>query len=124
MLRATGSADGESTLCSVVNNVARRYTQSYMHTALDDVRAAVSKDTVEEKSFREEYAQELRKMKQKGRMDELEDERKNVWRQMIITPGRKGEQIKLEEIEKEIVRRHKENTGNKDTKEEKEKVVP
>ncbi|MEW5840755.1 hypothetical protein [Nitrososphaera sp.] len=59
-------------------------------------------DTEQERSFRELYAQELRK---KSR-NELEDERKKVNQQGMKTPGRRGEQIKHEEIDREIVRRY------------------
>ncbi len=64
-------------------------------------------DTEEEKFFRQRYAQELQKKKQEGQLDELEDERKRVKQQAIRTPGRRGELIKHEEIDKEIVRRHR-----------------
>jgi hypothetical protein len=64
-------------------------------------------DTEEEKFFRQRYAQELQKKKQEGQVDELEDERKRVKQQAIRTPGRRGELIKHEEIDKEIVRRHR-----------------
>jgi len=37
--------------------------------------------------------------------NELFDEREMVRRQEMITPGRRGEQIKHEEINKEILRR-------------------
>ncbi|HEX6560658.1 MAG TPA: hypothetical protein VF016_01400 [Nitrososphaera sp.] len=60
-------------------------------------------DTDAEQVFRENYAQELRKKRQ----DELEDERKKVNQQGMKTPGRRGEEIKHEEIDKEIVRRYK-----------------
>ena len=71
-------------------------------------------DTPEEKDFRERYAQELRKKKMppQGNLnrhfgsDEISDELARVRRQMFVTPGRKGEQIKIEEINKEISRRH------------------
>jgi hypothetical protein len=63
-------------------------------------------DTEEEKLFRENYTQELRKKQQEGR-DELEEERKNVRQQAMKTPRRRGEQIKHEEIDKEIIRRHR-----------------
>lgn len=59
-------------------------------------------DTDEEKFFRERYAEEIRKKS----MSELEDERKKVKQQAMKTPGRRGEEIKHEEIDKEIVRRH------------------
>jgi len=59
-------------------------------------------DTDEERFFRERYADEIRKKS----MGELEDERKKVKQQAMKTPGRRGEEIKHEEIDKEIVRRH------------------
>lgn len=62
--------------------------------------------TEEEKLFRENYTQELRKKQQAGR-DELEGERKNVKQQAMKTPRRRREQIKHEEIDKEIIRRHR-----------------
>jgi predicted N-acyltransferase len=60
-------------------------------------------DNDAEQIFRENYAQELRKKNQ----SELEDERKKVNQQGMKTPGRRGEEIKHEEIDKEIVRRYK-----------------
>jgi hypothetical protein len=70
-------------------------------------------DTEEEASFRERYAQELRKKKQQEsdsyRGDnELADERRKVNQQGMRTPGRRGEEIKQEELDKEFVRRSKE----------------
>jgi hypothetical protein len=67
-------------------------------------------DTEEERSFRERYAQELQKKKnQPGagatQGDEIAEERRNVNHQQGKTPGRRGEEIKQEEIDKEIVRR-------------------
>lgn len=64
-------------------------------------------DTSEEKFFRENYAQELKKKKQDRGRDELEEERKKVKQQGMKTPGRRGEQIKHEEIDKEILRRYR-----------------
>lgn len=69
-------------------------------------------DTDQEKSFRERYAEELRKKKQQDAYsyrenDELVEERVKVNQQERKTPGRRGEQIKQEEIDKEIVRRDK-----------------
>jgi hypothetical protein len=68
-------------------------------------------DTPQEKDFRERYALELRKKKgiscvspHFGR-DELVEEMEKVKHQGQITPGRRGEQIKYEEIAKEILRR-------------------
>ena len=40
-----------------------------------------------------------------SRSDEMAEERRNVNHQQGKTPGRRGEQIKQEEIDKEIVRR-------------------
>jgi hypothetical protein len=69
-------------------------------------------DTEEERSFRERYAQELQKKKnQPGagatQGDEMAQERKDVNHQQGKTPGRRGEEIKQEEIDKEIVRRNR-----------------
>lgn len=66
----------------------------------------VEKDTEEEKSFRGRYADELKKKKQDSGDSELESERNKVKQQGMKTPGRRGEQIKHEEIDKEIVRRY------------------
>lgn len=61
--------------------------------------------------FRQLYAIELRKKRVSNststhfETDELLDEIKQVAHQELITPGRRGEQIKREEISKEIVRR-------------------
>ena len=63
-------------------------------------------DTEEEKFFRYRYADELRNKKQDERTDELDDERIKVKQQGMKTPGRRGEQIKHEEIDKEISRRY------------------
>lgn len=65
-------------------------------------RVFVVEDNEQEKFFREKYSDELRKKKR----DELDDERKKVNQQGMKTPGRRGEQIKHEEIDKEIVRRY------------------
>ncbi|HEX2014621.1 MAG TPA: hypothetical protein VLA68_05270 [Nitrososphaera sp.] len=68
-------------------------------------------DTAEEKDFRERYALELRKKRVNQSLsphfgyDELSDEIRKVRRQELATPGRRGEQIKSEEIIKEIMRR-------------------
>lgn len=64
-----------------------------------------------EENFRAIYALELRKLKMNNNIsqhfgsDELADEIRKVARQEMATPGRRGEQIKREEISKEIVRR-------------------
>jgi hypothetical protein len=72
-------------------------------------------DTEEEKFFRDRYANELKKKKQDGMADELDDERRKVKQQGMKTPGRRGEQIKHEELDREISRRYiveKENEIN------------
>jgi hypothetical protein len=70
----------------------------------------MSDDTQEEASFRERYAKELRKKKQQNGhgyrgADELADEKREVSQQQMKTPGRRGEQIKQEELNKEFVNR-------------------
>ena len=67
-------------------------------------------DTAEEAFFRQRYALELQKKKQQDQgsyngNDELVNERREVSRQQMKTPGRSGEKIKQEEIDKEFVRR-------------------
>ncbi len=68
-------------------------------------------DTPEEREFRERYALELRKKKIVSSVNpnfgrnELLEEKERVKRQEQMTPGRRGEQIKYEEIDKEILRR-------------------
>jgi hypothetical protein len=67
-------------------------------------------DTEQESLFRVRYAEELRKKKQQdtyryGGYNELVEERIKVNQQEQKTPGRRGEKIKQEEINKEIVRR-------------------
>ena len=64
-----------------------------------------------EDDFRERYSIYLRTMKQRiydtyiG-FNELEDERRFVNQQVIKTPGRRGEIIKNEELDKEFSRRY------------------
>ena len=71
----------------------------------------MAEDTLQEKDFRERYALELRKKKVSGCINphfgcnELDEEMEKVKHQELITPGRRGEQIKHEEIAKEILRR-------------------
>jgi hypothetical protein len=67
-------------------------------------------DTKEEAFFRERYAQELQKKKQQDSNsyrgnDELNDEKRRVNQQELKTPGRRGEQIKQEELDREFARR-------------------
>jgi hypothetical protein len=76
-------------------------------------------DTEEEQSFRERYAQELQKKKKQpgtgghSQGDEMSEERREVSQQQGKTPGRRGEQIKQQEIDKEIVRRNRLQQKNK-----------
>jgi hypothetical protein len=74
-------------------------------------------DTKEEAFFRERYAQELRKKKQQDSNsyrgnDELNDEKRKVNQQELKTPGRRGEQIKQEELDREIARRSVKKESN------------
>lgn len=71
-------------------------------------------DTEEEAEFRESYSHQLRGKKQQvydSHMghNALEEERKQVNQQAMKTPGRRGEFIKNEEIDKEISRRYTEH---------------
>jgi hypothetical protein len=74
-------------------------------------------DADQEKLFRERYAFELRKKKVPANIsrhfgfDELSDEIRKVAIQEMATPGRRGEQIKREEISKEIARRSHQMTA-------------
>lgn len=66
----------------------------------------------QEETFVKFYATELRKKRQQINnndrgFNELEDERRQVFQQAVRTPGRRGEIIKKEEIEKEFTRRFK-----------------
>ena len=63
-------------------------------------------DTENEKLFRGRYSDELKKKKHGGKDSDLDVERNEVKQQGMKTPGRRGEQIKNEEIDKEIVRRY------------------
>ena len=61
------------------------------------------------------YMHELRKKRQHGMnnyygIDELLEERRQVNQQQMKTPGRRGELIKHEEIDKEILRRLRNET--------------
>jgi hypothetical protein len=81
-------------------------------TYLSDLIFMSDIDTEQEKLFRERYAEELRKKKQHDTYhyrgnNELVEERVKVNQQQLKTPGRRGEKIKQEEIDKEIVRRDK-----------------
>jgi len=80
--------------------------QNNKGTSTVDLRTPVD----EEESFRIRYSQELRSKKQQiydndRGYNELDDERRRVRQQMMRTPGRRGEVIKDEEINKEFARR-------------------
>ena len=67
-------------------------------------------DTNDEALFRERYARELRKKKQQYSNtfrgdDDLIDEKRRVNQQEMKTPGRRGEKIKQEELDREFSRR-------------------
>ena len=67
-------------------------------------------DTKDEALFRERYATELRKKKQQDSNtfrgdDELNDQKSKVNQQEMKTPGRRGEKIKQEELDREFSRR-------------------
>ena len=70
-----------------------------------------NKTDAEETEFRESYSQQLRAKKQQvydSQMghNALEEERKQVNQQAMKTPGRRGEIIKNEEIDKEFSKRY------------------
>ena len=67
-------------------------------------------DSKDEALFRERYATELRRKKQQDSNtfrgdDELNDEKRRVNQQEMKTPGRRGEKIKQEELDREFSRR-------------------
>lgn len=78
-----------------------------------DSELSVNISSQVEADFRERYSIYLKTMKQRiydtyiG-FNELEDERKFVNQQVIKTPGRRGEIIKNEELDKEFSRRYSE----------------
>ena len=77
-----------------------------------------NKTDAEEAEFREIYSQSLRGKKQQvydSQMGHngLEEERKQVNQQAMKTPGRRGEVIKNEELDKEISRRYSEHKKRK-----------
>ncbi|MGA7369137.1 MAG: hypothetical protein WBX01_08405 [Nitrososphaeraceae archaeon] len=74
-----------------------------------------AQNLAEENDFRNRYMKELMKKRQHGidnyfGIDELLEERRQVNQQQMKTPGRRGEIIKHEEIDKEILRRLKNQT--------------
>jgi hypothetical protein len=75
---------------------------------MDSIESVYESDELE---FRQRYAQELRGKKQEPGFYELDEERKQVNQQAMKTPGRRGEIIKNEEIDKEFSRRYKLSLG-------------
>ena len=61
-------------------------------------------DSTEEHNFREAYSEHLRTLKDDA---ELEEERRRVKQQGLKTPRRRGEAIKHEELDREMVRRQR-----------------
>ena len=79
---------------------------------------AKKSDSEEEATFRSRYSHHLRDKKQQIYDSDmghngLEEERKQVNQQAMKTPGRRGEIIKNEEIDKEITRRYKDHKKSK-----------
>ena len=78
---------------------------------MESSKSTVNISSIVETDFRERYNIYLRTKKQRifdkyiG-FNELEDERKIVNQQVMRTPGRRGEIIKNEEIDREFSRRY------------------
>ena len=88
-----------------------KFTVETFSTQIDHFAQSLS----EESDFRARYMHELRKKRQHGMnnyygIDELLEERRQVNQQQMKTPGRRGELIKHEEIDKEILRRLRNET--------------
>ena len=77
-----------------------------MYLLVDCSSSKSERNSMVEDTEEDRYANELKKKKQNGRVDELDDERRKVKQQGMKTPGRRGEQIKHEEIDREISRRY------------------
>ena len=91
-------------------SIAFLYVREYIKLWTDpELSSNIFSDV--EVDFRERYGTYLRTMKQRiydtylG-FNELDDERKMVNQQVVRTPGRRGEIIKNEEIDKEFSRRY------------------
>ena len=83
-----------------------------------DLDSESNKTDSEEAEFSENYSQQLRGKKQQvydSHMghNALEEERKQVNQQAMKTPGRRGEIIKNEEIDKEFSKRYFEHKKRK-----------
>ena len=73
-----------------------------------------NKTDEEEEDFRERYSEQLRGKKQQVYNTQmghhaLDDERQQVNQQAMKTPGRRGEIIKNEQIDKEFSKRYREH---------------
>jgi hypothetical protein len=79
-----------------------------------DLESESNNTDAQEAEFRENYSQQLRGKKQQVYDTQmghnaLEEERKQVNQQAMKTPGRRGEIIKNEEIDKEFSKRYREH---------------
>jgi hypothetical protein len=91
------------------------YMENKSRLAVETFSASIdhsAQSLADENDFRNRYMNELRKKRQHGinnyfGIDELVEERRQVNQQQMKTPGRRGEIIKHEEIDKEILRRLK-----------------
>jgi hypothetical protein len=88
-----------------------KFTVETFSTQIDHSAQSLS----DESDFRARYMHELRKKRQHGMnnyygIDELLEERRQVNQQQMKTPGRREELIKHEEIDKEILRRLRNET--------------
>lgn len=93
--------------------IGEKVSPRFSDKSADSIKIVAQTPVDEEESFRKRYSQELRSKKQqiydKDRgYNELDDERRRVRQQMMRTPGRRGEIIKDEEINKEFARRFSE----------------
>ena len=70
-------------------------------------------DTEEEKQFRGRYSDELKKKKRSGGDSDMDLERTEVKQQGMKTPGRRGEQIKNEEIVRRYTAREQKKIDDK-----------
>lgn len=88
-----------------------KFTVETFSTQIDNSAQSLA----DESDFRIRYMHELKKKRQRGMnnyygIDELLEERRQVNQQQMKTPGRRGELIKHEEIDKEILRRLRNET--------------
>jgi hypothetical protein len=79
-----------------------------------DLESESNNTDVQEAEFRDNYSRQLRGKKQQVYDTQmghnaLQEERKQVNQQAMKTPGRRGEIIKNEEIDKEFSKRYREH---------------